>query len=273
MIIRTEKNANYTTISNFALNDSNLSLKAKGLWAYIMSQSDEWKINYRGLMSQLKEGQRSILGALHELEDAGYLIRGQTHQNDGTFTQGDATLYEQPCVRNARTENVRTKINTNKTNKKIYKKRDANASEQPSLSLLDSSRSDNQSSHDTDKRRRVVNKSTNRQELLSLVEELHKTIKGPDVRPLEKPELRVESLRKRLKTYTWTELLLAAKNLAHDAWFSGEGKKHQTIDFLLQNNRNQASGDNILRFIEIEPDQNTTSWSNAIDRRYGLATT
>ncbi len=270
MIIRTEKNANYTTISNFALNDPNLSLKAKGLWTYIMAQPDEWKINYRGLMSQLKEGQRSILGALRELEDAGYLIRGKTHKSDGTFAQDDAVLYERPRVQNVRVDNVRTKINTNKTNKKIYKKSNANALDQNQLSLTGSSRSDNQSAHDTDKRRPVVSKSTDKQYLLQLIAELHKTVKGPLARPLEKPELRVESLRKRLKSYTQSEILIAAKNLAQDAWFSGEGKKHQTVDFLLQGNPKQSSNDNILRFLEIDdqPTNSKDAFYDQIQARY-----
>lgn len=121
MIIRTEKNSHYTTICNDALNDPNLTLKAKGLWAFIMSKPDEWAINYRGLSKQLKEGQGAILAALKELETTGYLVRGQIRNTDGTFTQTDATLYERPCVKNSRTDNSRvdssrTKVNTKQVN-------------------------------------------------------------------------------------------------------------------------------------------------------------
>lgn len=159
--------------------------------------------------------------------------------------------------------------NTNSTTIKINKKA-AHAAQPKQLSLTGSSRSDNIQHSPTNQVPPVVSKSTTKQELLSLVEELHKTIKGPITRPLEKPELRVESLRKRLKRYTRTELLLAAKNLSHDAWFSGEGKKHQTVDFLLQGNRNQASGDNILRFIEIndEPTNNKATFYDQVRARY-----
>lgn len=117
MIIRTEKNGHYTTIANYALNDPKLSLKAKGLWAFIMSKPDDWDINYRGLSKQLKEGQRAILGALKELEDSGYLERGITRHENGRYFQTVATLHEQPCVRfvrvdSVRTHNSRTKVNT-----------------------------------------------------------------------------------------------------------------------------------------------------------------
>lgn len=109
MIIKAVKTTNYTTICNEALNDSNLSLKAKGLWAFLMTKPGEWSINYRGLKTQLKEGQSAILAALKELEEAGYLVRGRVQaQENGKFTQAPAKLYEKPCVENPRTDNPRT---------------------------------------------------------------------------------------------------------------------------------------------------------------------
>lgn len=101
MILRTRKNKNYTTLCNVALNDPDLSLKAKGLFAYLMSKPDDWKISYRGLMAQLKEGQRAILGALAELEEAGYLDRELEQDKRGHifFT---SVLHEEP-VRAKRT--------------------------------------------------------------------------------------------------------------------------------------------------------------------------
>lgn len=95
MILRTEKNQNYTTLCNIALNDPELSLKAKGLFAFLMSKPADWKISYRGLMTQLREGQRAILGALAELEQAGYLQRDLTQNEQGQiyFT---SVLREQP---------------------------------------------------------------------------------------------------------------------------------------------------------------------------------
>jgi len=115
--VRTEKNQNYTHISNVALNDKNLSLKAKGLWAFIMSKPNDWKINYRGLVSQLKEGQTAILATLDELEEAGYLIRGEiTKDRAGKFKTADSIMYEQPCVGFPRVDSPRTKVTTDKTN-------------------------------------------------------------------------------------------------------------------------------------------------------------
>jgi len=106
MIIRTRKNKNYTTLCNVALNDPELSLKAKGLFAFLMSKPDDWKISYRGLMTQLKEGQRAILGALAELEEVGYLDRELT-QNKAGHIFFTSVLKEEP-VRAKRTHGATT---------------------------------------------------------------------------------------------------------------------------------------------------------------------
>ena len=41
-VIRTIKNDNYTTMSNYHLKDKELSLKAKGLLSMMLSLPDEW---------------------------------------------------------------------------------------------------------------------------------------------------------------------------------------------------------------------------------------
>jgi hypothetical protein len=117
MIIRTEKNKDYTVIANFALNDNNLSLKAKGLWAYIMTKPDKWNINGRGLAEQLKESRPTINTILKELEEHGYLQRGVVRENNGKFSQSENILYEKPWTslpwtKNPSTVNLSTKVNT-----------------------------------------------------------------------------------------------------------------------------------------------------------------
>lgn len=83
MIIKIKKTRDYTVMCNAALDDDRLSLKAKGLYAVLMSKPVTWTISYRGLQQQLKEGQTAILSALKELEKAGYLRRVRTRDADG----------------------------------------------------------------------------------------------------------------------------------------------------------------------------------------------
>lgn len=97
MIIRSEKNKNYSVISNVGINDDRLSLKARGLYAYLLTKPDSWKISDRGLSSVLPEGRSAIAGALKELEDTGYLTRERKPAGDGKFSWS-ATLVEEPTM-------------------------------------------------------------------------------------------------------------------------------------------------------------------------------
>lgn len=97
-IIRSVKNAKYTTVSNVAANDPKLSLKAKGIFYFLMSKPDSWTISERGLMTQLREGRTAIAAALKELEDAGYLQREQVRNEGGRFKTGNNVLREEPWL-------------------------------------------------------------------------------------------------------------------------------------------------------------------------------
>ena len=62
MVFRTQKNKNYTTMSNYHLRDNELSLKAKGLLSQILSLPDEWTYTIAGLVVKL-------LGRIAEIGD------------------------------------------------------------------------------------------------------------------------------------------------------------------------------------------------------------
>ena len=48
-IIRTAHERDFTIITNAALRDTNLSLKAKGLLALMLSEHDGWNFTIKGL--------------------------------------------------------------------------------------------------------------------------------------------------------------------------------------------------------------------------------
>ena len=74
MIMRVEKNTNYTTMSNYHLRDTSLSLKAIGLLSKILSLPDDWDYSVAGLAAICKEGESAIKTALEELKEQGYLV-------------------------------------------------------------------------------------------------------------------------------------------------------------------------------------------------------
>ena len=66
----------YTPISNDAIGiGSPLSMKARGLLAFMLSLPDDWDFTVGGLAAFLPDGKRSIKSGLAELEAAGYVAR------------------------------------------------------------------------------------------------------------------------------------------------------------------------------------------------------
>ena len=95
-VFRVQKNANYTTISNYHLRDTKLSLKAKGLLSQMLSLPDEWDYTLSGLAQINREGKDAIRTAVQELEQAGYINRRQTHDSAGNFAGNEYIIHEQP---------------------------------------------------------------------------------------------------------------------------------------------------------------------------------
>lgn len=77
-----KQRVNFTQISNDLLNDSSISLTAKGIYSFMFSKPDNWNFTIKSMSKQLKEGQRAIGNALKELKDNGWVI--YTKYTNGT---------------------------------------------------------------------------------------------------------------------------------------------------------------------------------------------
>lgn len=126
--IKLDRKDNYTIISNSVLKNKNLSLKAKGLYAYMWSLPDDWDYSVAGLVTLLKEGKDAINEALKELEREGYLVRTILRKG-GKFSDMDYILHEfpqfSPFTENPQAEKPFTEnpqqLNTNRTKKETTK--------------------------------------------------------------------------------------------------------------------------------------------------------
>lgn len=92
-VIRTIKNENYTTMSNYHLRDKNMSLKAKGLLSMMLSLPNEWHYSVKGLKGICKESENTINGILNELEENNYLIRNRKYTN-GKISEWEYLIFE-----------------------------------------------------------------------------------------------------------------------------------------------------------------------------------
>ena len=97
-VCRVEKNTNYTVMSNYHLADPRLSLKAVGLLSKMLSLPENWDYTIRGLTCICKEGRDAIQKAIVELEEAGYIIRSQRHDENGKFSGNEYVIHELPST-------------------------------------------------------------------------------------------------------------------------------------------------------------------------------
>ena len=78
------------------LKDPNLSAKAKGVMAYILSLPDDWQIRIEELATHFTDGRDSIRKAINELEKAGYIEKVRVRGDNGKFKGWEYLLYENP---------------------------------------------------------------------------------------------------------------------------------------------------------------------------------
>ena len=93
---REKKERDYTVLDNAFLKDAGLSWKAKGLFAYILSLPEDWKIHLSELETHATDGRDSLRTAVKELKERGYLVSEQTKNADGTFGATIFKIIERP---------------------------------------------------------------------------------------------------------------------------------------------------------------------------------
>ena len=96
----------FTQITNNLLNDTNISLKAKGLYAYMFSKPEGWNFTIRSMAKQLKEGEDALKSALKELKKEGWVEYRRYSSGRGEYTLNlSASPATSPNVENPYVEN------------------------------------------------------------------------------------------------------------------------------------------------------------------------
>jgi hypothetical protein len=114
----------FTQIPNDWLRDENLSLKAKGLLAQLLSHADGWTVSIHSLAKANDCGKDAIRSAVRELEDSGYLVRAQNRTDAGEFADTvwftSSPIADLPIADNPTTVNPTPKnTNLENTNSKL----------------------------------------------------------------------------------------------------------------------------------------------------------
>lgn len=107
-VIRVNKTADYTVMSNAHFREKGMSLKAKGLLSLMLSLPDSWDYSIAGLTTLSTDGKDSVMSGLNELEQFGYLIRTRTFDEKGRFAGYDYDIFENPQTEKPYAENPNT---------------------------------------------------------------------------------------------------------------------------------------------------------------------
>lgn len=94
--MRIVKNNHFSIVSNAIIRDTNLSLKARGLFILMLSLPERWEFSVKGLSKIAGEGLDAIRSGLHELEEQGYLSRQRKRNAEGKLGDMEYILYEEP---------------------------------------------------------------------------------------------------------------------------------------------------------------------------------
>lgn len=109
-IIRNKDNG-YSVINNHCLRNKNISEKAKGVFAIIMSLPDNWDFSINGLVTICNGGESAIRSAIKELIENGYcqrnVIKHPTTKRiiDWEYTFSEKPLCDFPQVEEPKVEN------------------------------------------------------------------------------------------------------------------------------------------------------------------------
>ena len=81
---------------NALIQNSAITLEARGLLVYLLSLPSDWKLNIKDLSKKNNVGENKIRKLIKELMKYRYIIRTQSRIKDGTFKSFDYFIYDTP---------------------------------------------------------------------------------------------------------------------------------------------------------------------------------
>ncbi len=86
----------YAQILRRSIQNPNLSLKAKGLLAYILSLPDDWQLRVGELPKHFTDGRFAIRAAMKELKETGYVKGRPVRNKENAFCGYEFIVFEDP---------------------------------------------------------------------------------------------------------------------------------------------------------------------------------
>ena len=121
-IYRIHKEDNFVIIDKAFLLNEEISLKAKGLLALLLSYPDNWQFYKAEIVQHTTDKENSLNSGLKELIENGYIVRKQRKDENGKFEGYEYHVYEKPSTEKPSTEKPILLNNKNTKNKNTKNK-------------------------------------------------------------------------------------------------------------------------------------------------------
>ncbi|ETO40012.1 hypothetical protein B808_1121 [Fructilactobacillus florum 8D] len=116
--INRNRESTFTSADNKLVRDERLSWKARGIFIYLFSQSENWEFYETEVMNHATDGRTSLRSGLAELEKYGYLVRKQLKNDKGKFSGWEWIIDDIPMLQKPKLQNVTSENETLRTNNK-----------------------------------------------------------------------------------------------------------------------------------------------------------
>ncbi|MDQ0994764.1 hypothetical protein [Streptomyces sp. V3I7] len=94
----------FTQIANGLFRDGRISFKAKGIFGYISTHRDGWKVTVASLARHGRENADAVTTGLEELDNHGFLHRDRDRNPDGTLGQALYVITDLPALQSPRSQ-------------------------------------------------------------------------------------------------------------------------------------------------------------------------
>lgn len=205
------------------LEDKNISLKAKGIYAFMECKIDGWNFTASSMASQLKESRKTILVAMQELKANGWLTYHKNRDGSGVYELiGNYVTSPQP-------END-TMLLQNHSPKSTRCKNDT-VSKTDCINKKDYSNKNNLSNKNNKHIQRRLNEIENFKPNATSLERL-KMVDGCESLNDKELELLVSDFRDRMKERKsdWKDIQAQFRSYATQGWIKPKKLKKGTVD-------------------------------------------
>ena len=264
-----KKKVKFAQVSNLALRDENLSLKAKGLYSMIQSYItiENFTLYKNTLIKQCKDKEGSFNTAWKELKDNGYLVQEKRRTSNGSFYYEYDLLDEPFTTPQFSTPGFSTPGSSTPGKTGVYNNTDLSNTD---LNNTDLSNTDSNKTSTTEKvEKEFINTVIERWNDIGL--NVVRNIKGK----------RLDSLHARIKEYSKDDVLTVIENVKYSDFLKGNNNRNWTadIDWILKPNNfikilegNYNKGKEHLKRKDIPSFNANTNYkaSTNIDEGYGF---